>query len=80
MGCPPCMSGKPLFRMAYILLALAAREVEQKVELEVVEGPAFFSKTFTGELLQGVLVTLGCLLDSVLLQNVNTFIGLAWCM
>ena len=80
MGCPPYMSGKPLFRMTYILLALAAREVEQKVELEVVEGPAFFSETFTGELLQGVLVTLGCLLDSVLLQNVNTFIGLAWCM
>ena len=69
-----------MFRMTYVLLTLAAREVEQKVELEVVEGPAFFSKTFTGELLQGVLVALGRLLDSVLLQNINTFVSLAWCM
>ena len=53
----------------YVLFAFAAGEVEQEVELEVVEGPGLLTQAVAGELLQGVLVALGRLLDPVLLST-----------
>ena len=64
-----CVCVRVCVCVTHVHFPAAAGQVEQQRDLELSEGFKVFAETFSGELLQGVLVPLGCLLHFPLLHT-----------